>query len=117
MIDLKDLRENPDRYRTAAQRKRIAVDIDKLLELDAQERKLQVQRQALTAEKNASGKQIGALSGKLKKASPAEQETIQKEIDALKARPTELKQQEQALEEQLKVIEPQIRELLLRAAQ
>jgi hypothetical protein len=29
MIDLKDLRENPDRYRTAPPSKQMAVDIDR----------------------------------------------------------------------------------------
>ena len=54
MIDLKDLRENPDRYRRAAQLKRIDVDIDRLLELDARRRQLDAERQKLTAEKNAT---------------------------------------------------------------
>ena len=35
MIDLKDLRDNPDKYRKAAQLKRIDVNIDQLLELDS----------------------------------------------------------------------------------
>ena len=51
MIDLKDLRENPDRYRTAAKQKRIDVDIDRLLQLDSQRRALDSKRQQLTAEK------------------------------------------------------------------
>ena len=70
MVDLKDLRENPDRYRKAAQVKRISVDIDELLQLDSRRRELEQQRQQITAEKNQIGKQIGQLAGQLKKASP-----------------------------------------------
>jgi seryl-tRNA synthetase len=44
MIDLKDLRENPETYRRAAKLKRIDVDIDRLLELDAKRRSLDSQR-------------------------------------------------------------------------
>jgi seryl-tRNA synthetase len=117
MIDLKDLRENPDRYKRAAKLKRIDVDIDRLLELDASRHGLDTQRQRITAEKNAIGKQIGQLAGKLKKASPAEQATLQEEMKQLQARPTELKAQEQGFDAQLAELDPQIMELLLRCAQ
>ncbi len=117
MIDLKDLRENPDRYRRAARLKRIDVDIDKLLDLDARHRALEADRQKLTAEKNAIGKQIGQLAARLKKGSPAEQSALQEEMKLLQARPTELKQQETTLESQISQLEPQITELLLRCAQ
>src|SRR5688500_8122699 len=45
MVDLKDLRENPDKYRDAARKKRITVDIDALLELENQRRALDARRQ------------------------------------------------------------------------
>jgi seryl-tRNA synthetase len=117
MIDLKDVRENPDRYREAARLKRIDVNIDKLLELEAQRRTLDAKRQQLTAEKNAIGKQIGQLAGKLKNAAGPEKGSLQAEMAALQARPTELKQQEQSLIDEIAALEPQIDELLLRAAQ
>ena len=91
MIDLKDVRENPDRYREAARLKRIDVDIDRLLALDEQRRTLDARRQQLTAEKNAIGKQIGQLAGRLKKAAADEQASLQEEMTRLQARPTELK--------------------------
>lgn len=117
MIDIKDLRDNPDRYRTAAKLKRIDVDIDRLLELDAKHRAIELQRQQLTAEKNQIGKQIGQLAGKLKKAPPAEQAALQEEMKRLQARPTELKQQEQTLEAQASDLAAQIEEILLRVPQ
>jgi seryl-tRNA synthetase len=117
MIDLKDLRENPETYRRAAKLKRIDVDIDRLLELDAKRRSLDSQRQALTAEKNTIGKQIGQLAGRLKKAAPTEQAALQDEMKVLQEKPTSLKQTEQALDAQVAELDPQILELLLRCAQ
>jgi seryl-tRNA synthetase len=117
MIDLKDLRDNPERYKRAAQLKRIDVNIDRLLELDSKRRSLDNQRQQLTAEKNAIGKEIGQLAGKLKKAAPSEQAALQDHMKRLQARPTELKQQEQALDAQVAEIDPEMMDLLLRCAQ
>ena len=117
MIDLKDLRENPDVYRRAARLKRIDVDIDLLLEMDAKRRSLDNARQSLTAEKNSNGKQIAQLAGRLKSASLDEQSALQEEMKQLRARPTELKAQEQALDSQVAELEPRILELLLRCAQ
>jgi seryl-tRNA synthetase len=117
MIDIKDLRERPDVYRAAAANKRIAVDIDRLLELDSQYRALSTRKQNLTAEKNAISKQIGPLMGKLKKAQGAEKEALEAELHNLQVRPAQLKHEEQALEAQLAELSPQIDDLLYRAAQ
>lgn len=117
MIDLKDLRENPDRYRRAAQLKRIDVDIDRLLDLDAKRRALDAARQQITAEKNSIGKEIGQLAGRLKKASPQEQSALQEQMKTLQARPTELKQKEHVLDARAAELDPQINELLLQCAQ
>ena len=117
MIDLKDLRENPDVYRRAAKLKRIDVDIDSLLQFDAKRRSLDAARQTLTTEKNSIGKQIAQLAGRLKKAVPQEHSVLQEEMKKLQARPTELKVQEQALDAQVAELEPRIMEILLRCAQ
>lgn len=114
MIDLKDLRENPDKYRTGAKQKRIDVDIDRLLQLDSERRSLETRRQQLTAEKNQIGKQIGQLAGKLKKAPAAEQTSLQEEMKKLQARPTELKAAEQELDAHVQALDPEIEALLLR---
>lgn len=117
MIDLKDVRENPDRYREAARLKRIDVNIDRLLELDEQRRSLDARRQQLTAEKNAIGKQIGPIAGKLKKAAGDEQGALKAEQDRLQARAAEIKAAEQSLADQIAALEPQIEEILLRGVQ
>ena len=112
MIDLKDLRNNPDRYRTAARDKRIEVDIDRLLELDKQHRELLTQRQNLAAEKNQIGKQIGELAGRLKKASDDDRSALQQSMGQLQARPSELKEEEHALESRITQLQPELDELL-----
>ena len=117
MIDLKDLRENPEKYKTAATQKRIAVDIDRLVQLDSQRRALDSKRQQLTAEKNQIGKQIGQLAGRLKKAAGDEQAKLAEEMKQLQARPTQLKIEEQQLDAQVAALDPEIQSLLSRAAQ
>lgn len=117
MIDLKDLRENPDKYRRGAKHKRIDVDIDALLKLDEEHRALITRQQQLTAEKNAAGKQIGQLQGRLKKAGDAEKAELQKQIAEAQQRPTQLKAEEQKVAEQVAAIEPKLKEILLRVPQ
>src|SRR3989454_4033472 len=117
MIDLKDLRENPERYRTAAKQKRIDVDIDRLLALESQRREFDAKRQQITAEKNAIGKQIGQLAGKLKSAPADQKAALQEEMKKLQARPTELKAAEQELDARVSTLEPEIQEILLRVPQ
>jgi seryl-tRNA synthetase len=117
MIDLRDLRDNPQRYRDAASVKRIEVDIDRLLELEARRRELDGQRQRLTAQKNQIGKEIGALSARLKKAPPSEQAGLQEQMKQLQARPAQLKAEEQRLGADVAQLDPQIDQLLLRVPQ
>ena len=117
MIDLKDLRENPDRYRTGAARKQIEVDIDRLLELDASRRSAIAEQESLRAEQNKlakeSGPKIGPLMGQIKKAEGEEKERLQALVDEIKAAPAALKEKIQSLEGTLKATEDEYRSLLL----
>ena len=61
MIDMKDLRENPDKYRRGAELKNVKVDIDAILRLDEQWRSSQTEFERLRAEQNQKGKEIAAL--------------------------------------------------------
>jgi seryl-tRNA synthetase len=61
MIDLKDFRANPDKYRQAAAFKRLSVDVDQVLRLDAERLRSQQGFERLRAEQNESSKQIAAL--------------------------------------------------------
>lgn len=118
MIDLKDLRANPDKYRTGLPRKGYpAALVDDLLALDAELRPLMTQREQLTAEQNQIGKQIGQLAGKLKKVDASERESLQQQIQTLKARPDQIKEQVAALTEQTATLEAQRDALWLRIPQ
>src|ERR1700722_7232926 len=61
MIDLKDFRANPNKYRRAAMFKRLSVDVDQVLRLDAERLRSQQGFERLRAEQNESSEQIAAL--------------------------------------------------------
>lgn len=117
MIDLKDLRENPARYHDGAAKKQIPVDIDRVLELDAQRRSALKEQEALRAEQKKlakeTGPKIGQLAGRMKKAAGDEKAALQAEIDQIKAAPAALKSQIQALDEQIEAVTPRLDSLLL----
>ncbi len=104
MIDLKDLRENPEKYRRAAELKRINVDVSAALDMDARVTAAQQEFERLRAEQNESSKQIGRLKD------PAEKQ-------AAIARVGELKGSVKDAEERWKAAESQLRPLLLQLAQ
>jgi seryl-tRNA synthetase len=61
MIDIKDLRENPEKYRRAAELKRMTVDIAAVLDVDSRCVAAQQEFERLRAEQNEASKQIGKL--------------------------------------------------------
>jgi seryl-tRNA synthetase len=104
MIDLKDLRDHPDKYRKAAELKRMSVDIAAVLDVDARCLSAQQEFERLRAEQNEASKQIGKL-----KDPAAKQEAIAK-VGALKA-------QVKDAEERWKGAEGQLLPLLLQVPQ
>ena len=98
MIDLKDLRRDPDRYRRAATDKQMSSrTVDELLEQDGELRLLQSKLEELTAEKNRISKDIGKIAARLKKADGQEKTALQQEMAHLKQRPNQIKLLEQEL--------------------
>src|SRR5688572_3628093 len=69
MIDLKDLRENPQKYRKGAELKGIRVDIDAILRLDERRLRAQQEFERLRAEQNEASKQIGKIKDPAEKQS------------------------------------------------
>ena len=118
MIDLKQLREDPDRFRAGAKAKKIEVDIDALLELDSRKRALMAEQESKRAEQNKISKQIGPhigkLRGSLKKASDTERPGVEAEIRILEEKPSRLKTEIQGLDQQIAEIDPRLNELLLK---
>ncbi len=106
MIDIRDLRENPDKYRKGAADKQMTVDIDGLLELDEKLRAAITEQQELTAEKNRIGKEIGQIAGRMKKADGDEKARLQEQMKQLQQRPSAIKQREQELSDLIAELEP-----------
>jgi seryl-tRNA synthetase len=104
MIDLKDLRDNPDKYRRGAKLKNIPVDIDAILSLDAQWLKAQQEFERARAEQNQASGAIGKLKD------PAEKQ-------AAIAKVAGLKEIVKAAEERAKIAESQVLPLLLQVPQ
>ncbi len=103
MIDIKEIRGNPEKFKAACEAKGFKVDIDKLLELDSNLRQAKTRLQEIVTEKNALGKSIPKLSGDEK----------QKTLNKL----GELKNEEAALAEQCKTLQPEFDELMLAVPQ
>ncbi len=117
MIDLKDLRDHPDRYRDGAAAKGTVIDIDRVLELDTEKRRLQTEQEECRAEQKRLGKEtgprIGQLKGQLKSAEGMDRERIEAEMVELERRPIMLKDRIHALDGEIAAIEPELHGLLL----
>ena len=99
MIDLKVVREDPDRVR-ASQRARGEDEtvVDRLVAADEARRSAEVSFGALRNEQKELGKRIGPLQGRLKKASDDEKPAVQAELDALMAEASGLAERVKAAE-------------------
>jgi seryl-tRNA synthetase len=100
MLDLRAIREDPDSFRAALSRRGVEKELDRLISLDADQRKLKVQVEELRAEQNSLGKDIGrasaeqrqslidrmkSLSGELERLEP-DLVRVTEELDGLLAR-------------------------------
>ena len=102
MIDLKDLRENPDRYRKGAELKRYpAATVDAALEADQRRVAAQQAHDAFKAEQNAKSKGMGQLS-------PDERKSAAVELGELKAKVVAAAEQQKAAEAELAALVVQI---------
>lgn len=117
MIDLKQLREHPQRFKDGAAKKNMEVQIDRLLRLDEERRAALTQLEQKRAERGKLdkelGPQMGKLSGELKKAEGAARDVIQQQLDALKAKPTALKEEISSLEAVVARLDPEVNAVLL----
>ncbi len=100
MLDLRFIRDNLELVRAGALKKRIVVDLERLLALDEEARGLQLRGDQIRAELNKKGKEIAALP-------PERRSSAGAELSALKA---ELK----AGEDRLRAVQPELRDLSLR---
>jgi seryl-tRNA synthetase len=103
MIDIKVIQENPEKFKTAAANKRIAADIQKLLDIYQQLTAVRKSLQDIATEKNRIGKSIPRLTGS--------------EKDTALATLGELKNNEARYQETVKQLEPQFDELMQQVPQ
>lgn len=100
MLDLDFVRNEPDRVREAARLKGIDVDVDAVLELDRRRRAAIQRVEALRAERNQVSRSIAQLQGE--------------DRAAAIARAAEAKAELEGLEPELRQLEEELRERLLR---
>jgi seryl-tRNA synthetase len=82
MIDLKALREDPDRFREGFAKKHAEVDVPALLELDEKYREALVNTEALRAEKNRVSKEIPQMKPEDRQAKIAEMKELGEKLNA-----------------------------------
>src|SRR5688500_10702444 len=82
MLDIKFIRENPDKVREAAKNKKVDVDIDALLALDAERKTLQAKIEEVNRQRNEASKIKDIENGKRLKGELATLETRMTELDA-----------------------------------
>ncbi|MFZ0035515.1 MAG: serine--tRNA ligase [Sedimentisphaerales bacterium] len=99
MLDIKQIRENPERFKKAAKDKHFEIDIGELLEVDARLREDKLGLQELTTEINKLGKSVPKLAEAQK----------QKVITEL----SKLKQKASTLDEKLKELQPKFDAFML----
>ncbi|MHC4587075.1 MAG: serine--tRNA ligase [Planctomycetota bacterium] len=103
MIDIKQIRENPEKFKKTAKDKHFNVDIDRLLDLDSQLLSIKKELQDISTDKNRIGKSIPRLSGDEK----------QSALSQL----SQLKQQEAGYDEDTKKLQPEFTELMQQVPQ
>jgi len=109
MIDLNELRKNPEPYRVACTQKRIAFDIEAFLVLDEEYRRLKTDFESLRAKQNAVSKKIPKLKGEEKEKQLQEMKTLS---DSLKQASAALKEAEaQWNQDQLRIPSPTLPEV------
>lgn len=93
MLDIKWIRENPERITKASANKRIKFDVEALLSLDNQIRPKQTELETLQAERNRISKEIGKADAATREGMKAEVQTIKSQMEKLEQDLKELKLQ------------------------
>lgn len=102
MLDIKLVREKPEAVRAGAALKNLDVDVASLLDLDQRRRSLLTKTDELKAERNSLSEQIGR---RLK---------AKEDAEPLKARVRDIGEESKALDDQVSVLDAELRDRLLR---
>ena len=121
MIDLKQLRADPDRFIKGAADKKIKVDVARLLELDEQRRQLMAEQEERRALQKRLGREVGPQLGQLKSQLQSlqgeERDRVEAQIRELEAKPIAIKAELHDLDQRIANIEPEWRDLWLAVPQ
>ena len=109
MLDIRFVRENPDAVKENIKKKFQEAKlplVDKVIELDAKNRAVMTEANALRAERNTLSKQVGMLMGQAKKdpSKLEEAEDAKAKVKANAERLAELEKKEQDLDEKVRQI-------------
>jgi len=86
MLDIKQIRQNPDQYKTLLARKGVSSQLsDELLEIDVRKRQIGQQAEELKAKQNEASKKIPTLQGEEKQVMLNEMKTLSQERKDLEA--------------------------------
>jgi seryl-tRNA synthetase len=86
VLDIKFIREHPELVKAGATKKHVACDVDRLLELDAERRKLGVRVDELRSAQKSAGKRIAQATPEERPALAAEQKSFKEELKTLEER-------------------------------
>ena len=100
MLDVRAIREDPDRFRKGLARRELADAVDRILELDERRRRLTVSVEELRAGQKRTGRSIGGARGDEKQRLIAEAAKVSAEL--------------QELEPQLEQVEAELSDVLAR---
>jgi seryl-tRNA synthetase len=103
MVDIRQIREDPEKFKKAARDKNFNVDIDRLVDLDKMLSDSKKKLQDISTEKNRVGKAIPKMP-------PDEKGSAIAQL-------SELKQQEAQYSEELKTLQPQFDEIMQQVPQ
>ncbi|PSB13239.1 serine--tRNA ligase [filamentous cyanobacterium CCP2] len=103
MIDLKQLRENPEAFQ-ASLSKRGKFDLSPILELDRQQRELEIERSQLQARSNEIGKLVGQKMKSGAKPDDPEIQALRDEGNQVKSQLSELEPKEKEIKAELESI-------------
>jgi len=103
MIDIKQIHENPQKFKDACEAKGFKVDIDHILDIDVDLREKKNKLQYIATEKNKLGKSIPKLSGDDRKSA----------IGKLSIH----KKNEVKIQDEIKELQPEFDDLMLQVAQ
>ncbi|RMF67847.1 MAG: serine--tRNA ligase [Cyanobacteria bacterium J069] len=104
MLDIKQIRDNPEQVQAKLDLRGGGYDLKPILELDKQQRELEVGRSQLQARSNEIGKRVGQKIKSGAKPDDAEVLALKEEGNQIKAQLSDLEPQEKEIKEQLQAL-------------